>query len=418
MELTLIDLLTSDYFLLFSAVFIGFLIGRIKIKGISLGMSGALFAGLVIGWLVYDNYAAPYKDNFEQGKYSEIPQQSLSILEQGVVSTDLFYLFLFFFLASVGLLASENISKVLKEYGLKFIFLGFAITFVGAAVCYLMVLILPGQDPFALSGVYTGALTSSPGLGAAIEAVEVHGKEAQALVGAGHAIGYPFGVMIVILGIHLFPRISKIDLEIEKSKYEQKMNSLASSSPQNTANSSKIDVLAFAFTCLLGYLVGSISVNLGTLGDFALGSSGGVLIASLVLGHIGKIGFLNFRMDKRALEAVRDISGGFFLAVVGLRYGFMAFDTLLTGGFYIALVSIATAFTAILTGFLIGHYIFKINWLLLSGALCGGMTSTPGLGITVEALKSSAPATGYGLAYPFSLLGVVIFTILLHNLPM
>lgn len=417
MELALIDLVTSGYFLLFLAVSIGFLVGRVKIKGISLGMSGALFTGLVIGWLVYDKYAAPYKDDFEQGKYSEIPQESLSILEQGIVSADLFYLFLFFFLAAVGLLASENISKVLKKFGLKFIFLGFSITFVGAAVCYLMVLALPGQDPFALSGVYTGALTSSPGLGAAIEAVEVHGKEAQALVGAGHAIGYPFGVMIVILAIHLFPRFCKINIEKEKSKYVEEISSLNSFSSQHKNSSSKIDVLAFGFTCLLGYLVGSISINLGTLGDFALGSSGGVLIASLFLGYCGKIGFLNFRMDAKVLEAVRDISGGFFLAVVGLRYGFLAFDTLLTGGFYIAFVSVVTAFTAVLTGFLIGHYIFKINWILLSGALCGGMTSTPGLGITVEALRSNAPATGYGLIYPFSLLGVVIFTILLHNLP-
>ena len=55
---------------------------------------------------------------------------------------------------------------------------------------------------------------------------------------------------------------------------------------------------------------------------------------------------------------------------------------------------------------------------MLAGAICSGMTSTPGLGATVEAVGSDDPAAGYGATYPFALLGMVIFTIILHNLPM
>jgi len=69
-------------------------------------------------------------------------------------------------------------------------------------------------------------------------------------------------------------------------------------------------------------------------------------------------------------------------------------------------------------GFLLGRYVFKINWLMLSGAICGGMTSTPGLGAAIEAAGSDEPAAGYGATYPFALLGMVIFTIILHKLPM
>ncbi|MCK5762889.1 MAG: hypothetical protein KAH05_02100, partial [Clostridiales bacterium] len=57
-------------------------------------------------------------------------------------------------------------------------------------------------------------------------------------------------------------------------------------------------------------------------------------------------------------------------------------------------------------------------WIMLAGAICSGMTSTPGLGATVEAVGSDDPAAGYGATYPFALLGMVIFTIILHNLPM
>jgi len=36
----------------------------------------------------------------------------------------------------------------------------------------------------------------------------------------------------------------------------------------------------------------------------------------------------------------------------------------------------------------------------------------------VSLLPDDEPATGYGATYPFALLGMVIFTIILHNLPM
>ncbi|MGO0807212.1 hypothetical protein ACTPEF_25175, partial [Clostridioides difficile] len=43
--------------------------------------------------------------------------------------------------------------------------------------------------------------------------------------------------------------------------------------------------------------------------------------------------------------------------------------------------AIAVGVTAMMIGFLVGKYVFKLNWILLSGAVCGGMTSTPGLGL-------------------------------------
>ncbi|HBF8938943.1 TPA: hypothetical protein KO175_002879, partial [Clostridioides difficile] len=74
--------------------------------------------------------------------------------------------------------------------------------------------------------------------------------------------------------------------------------------------------------------------------------------------------------------------------------------------------------TAMMIGFLVGKYVFKLNWILLSGAVCGGMTSTPGLGAAVDALDSDDPAAGYGATYPFALLTKVILVIVLHKLPM
>jgi putative transport protein len=101
-----------------------------------------------------------------------------------------------------------------------------------------------------------------------------------------------------------------------------------------------------------------------------------------------------------------------------LRYGFSAFEAVARSGLYLAMVSLLVGAVAILAGVLVGRYIFKINWIILSGAICGGMTSTPGLGAAVDSVGSDDPAAGYGATYPFALLGMVIFTIILHKLPL
>ena len=71
------------------------------------------------------------------------------------------------------------------------------------------------------------------------------------------------------------------------------------------------------------------------------------------------------------------------------------------------------ALLSISLGYLFGRYVLKLNWILLAGALCGAMTSTPGLGAAVEATGCDDVATGYGAVYPVALLSMVIFTILL-----
>jgi putative transport protein len=172
---------------------------------------------------------------------------------------------------------------------------------------------------------------------------------------------------------------------------------------------------------LFGYTIGKFGIELNFIGinqTFSLVSTGGVLVGSLILGYIGKIGPVNFRMKSKILGIVRQLSLAFFLSIVGLRYGFKGFDALASSGAILAVVGLVVGLIAMLVGFFIGKYVFKINWIMLSGAICGGMTSTPGLGAAVDAIGSDDPAAGYGATYPFALLGMVLFTIILHGLPM
>jgi len=224
--------------------------GKIKFGKFTFGVSGCLFVGLIIGWWVYK--LASTFPKAESG-YNE----ALELIKNGVIDKGFFTLFLILFIAAVGLLASKDIGIIIKKYGSKFIVLGFLITFIGAVTTYGMALILPGINSYEVTGVYTGALTSSPGLAAALESSREHSsqlvenydslsgrkkqellkaidlskkaktedagflteeekrqfiKSAEAGIGIGHSVGYPFGVLIVILAVNFLPVIFKIDV--------------------------------------------------------------------------------------------------------------------------------------------------------------------------------------------------------------
>jgi len=419
MKFDLIAFLTNPFVPMFLAVVTGLLVGRIKIGKFSFGQSGALFTGIIIGWLFYSKYCIPFMvdpHNVKKGLIAGAPKYAETYLASGVVPTSFFTLTLILFIAAVGLLAAKDLAKVIRKYGAKFIILGAVITGTGALMVYLATLLFHGQNHFAVSGVYTGALTSSPGLAAALEATAKYGKEAQAQVGLGHAIGYAPGAFMIILVMNLFPIIFKIDIEKEKEKFRAEMGT-SSEKEAKDKNIKEVgmDVISFFTVCLVGYFVGSINIYLPFVKWMSLGSTGGVLIMSLWLGHIGKIGPLTFRMNTAVLSAIRDVSLSLFLAIVGLEYGYETINALGGSGATLAGIAFGAGLIAMTVGYLVGRYVFKMNWIILAGAMCGGATSTPGLGAAIESTKTDDVAAGYGACYPFALLCKVIFVIILHQ---
>ncbi len=458
MQFDLMEFIFNPFVLMFTAIGTGLLFGKIKFGKFSFGSSGTLFTGLAIGWAVYrcaENIIA-------QGEAAGGYAAASKLMGNGVIASSFLDTALIFFVAAVGLLAAKDMGAVLKKYGLKFIVLGFIITFVGAAATVGAVAVLDNTNSYELSGAYVGALTSSPGLGAALETSAAHSAEivaqyetadphvkeailsvldpsgemtlentpsltadqqkeyvtnAQAGVGVGYAISYPFGVIIVIFAVNFFSSIFRMDLDEEKRRYAAEMEEARNMVAGKTVATTSFHMIPFAITCAVGYLLGSIQIYLGSLGYFSLGATGGILIMGLALGYIGKIGPFSFRMDPKVLSVIREIGLVFFLCIVGLKYGFRALDSIMGSGLTIAISAIVIGNMAMLVGFLIGRYVFKLNWVMLAGAICGGMTSTPGLGAVIETLESDDPAAGYGATYPFALLGMIIFTILINKLP-
>jgi putative transport protein len=388
------DLLTEPLALTAISIALGLAIGRLRFGQFSLGSSGALFVGLVLGWMTVVTAGEA---------------EAKRLMLEGVIGTDIFRLALALFIGAVALSSARYLGKVVTVYGWKLLAMGALVPFVGAAASRLLALVIPGVILEAVPGVFTGALTSSPGLAAALEQVAERGPGAESAVGFGYAVGYIPGVLTVVLGMQLIPVLFKLDTAKENQAFCEDLDIEPDAAP--ALSSERFRPMEFFLVVALGFLLGALKIPLGPLGRVGLGATGGILAAGLILGFIGKAGPLDFRMPPSSLSAVRELGIALFLAVVGLRYGYRAVDSMASGGLPLLALSLGVALLSIGIGYAFGRYILKLNWILLAGALCGAMTSTPGLGAAVEATGCDDVATGYGAVYPVALLSMVIFTI-------
>jgi len=385
------NIFTNPLFLIFFSIFAGQILGKINFKGIKLGSSGGLFVGIIISYFVTSHF---HKNTIDfNGTF---------------VSGELFQFSLIGFIASVGLLASKNIRSIIKNNGLKFIVLALSITFTGALTTFVFAKYFFGELKISIIGTYVGALTSSPGLAAALESAKNIGATSESMVGLGYSISYIPGVVIVILFVQILAKIYKKNIEIKPEIRREK---------EIKNNETNFCVISFSLVCILGILLGNINIYMGSyLGYFSLGATGGVLITALILGDIKKIGFLKFNIHKNQLTVIRDISLNMFLAIVGLNYGYNAVILVKTSGLQLIIIGSITALLSIIVGYIIGKKILKLNVIYLIGGICGGMTSTPGLAASVEAIESDEVTVGYGATYPFALFFMILFTNILFKI--
>ena len=180
------NLLSNSYFVLFLIIAIGFVIGRIKIKGISLDVSAVIFVALVFGHFGY-----------------EIPK-------------DFQYLGLVLFIFTIGIQAGPSFFESFKQNGRQLAALA-SILIISAGVITFCIFYFGGIDKNLSIGLLNGALTSTPGLAAAIDAT------GSPMASIGYGIGYPFGVIGVILFISLVPRFMRLKVSDEEKKYKDEL---------------------------------------------------------------------------------------------------------------------------------------------------------------------------------------------------
>ncbi|SMO61638.1 putative transport protein [Saccharicrinis carchari] len=178
------EVFQQSYFALFAIICIGYIIGNIKFKGISLDISAIIFVALIFGH--YGIVMPP-------------------IIEK---------IGLILFIYTIGIQAGPGFFDSFKKQGRTLAAMATIIIISAALISYLAIVFMDIDVPVAI-GLLTGALTSTPGLAAAIDSTGSSG------VSIGYGIAYPFGVIGVILFVRLYPKFTKTDLKKAEEDYEK-----------------------------------------------------------------------------------------------------------------------------------------------------------------------------------------------------
>ncbi len=151
---------------------LGLLLGGIRIRGIKLGVAGMLFSGLLLGHLGL-----------------RLDPHLLSFLKE-------FGLALFVF--TVGLQLGPGFFNSLKKDGIKLNALAVVIVLTGALIVFAVGRVWLQWDIGAVAGIFSGATTNTPSLGAIQQAMSGAGVPADQAA-MSYAVAYPFGVLGIIL---------------------------------------------------------------------------------------------------------------------------------------------------------------------------------------------------------------------------
>lgn len=393
-------------FVVFAVLMFGYLLGRITVKGISLGDAGVFIIALVVGafffsvgdeGLIFSGSKAPY--DFSSG---------LSLIES---------LGLVLFVTSVGFIAGPKFFGNFKRNFKSYVLLGLIIIIAGglsAAGCVGLGEVfgyggtIEEQDGFVamIVGLLSGSLTSTPAFSAAKASVA---EEYQALVSVGHGIAYIFGVIGVVLFVQLIPKLTKANMEEERAKLVIKDSEEKKPFSGKIFDIDHMGIAAFSLAAILGTVIGQIKIPLSSEGlsgtCFSLTTTGGCLLVSLVMGHFSRIGRVNIMPSQSTLKLFRELGLVLFLVGAGIPGGaeFVEnFDIM-----YFVYGIIMTIIPMII-GFLFAKYVLKLSLLNNLGSITGGMTSTPALGTLIGTAGTEDVAAAYAATYPIALIAVVL----------
>ncbi|MDI9495256.1 MAG: permease [Bacillota bacterium] len=353
--------------------FLGYMIGGIKVWSIELGTAGVLLAALIFG-----HYGIIVPD---------------VVREMGLV----------FFVTSVGFVAGPNFFRNFKQNAASYVLIGIFMIISSAVSCVLIIK-LSGISPALAVGLLTGALTSTPGLAAAVEAAGDYGY----LASIGYGIAYPFGVVSVVLFVQLIPKILKADMAKEREALVMDANNKAKPVLDNLYSFDSGGFFAICLAAVLGFLLGKIAVTLPGGSKFSLGNSGGPLIIGLIFGHFGHLGKINISVKKPVLETLRELGLMLFLIGAGTKAGQGFVEVLKEYGFMLFVYGAVMAIIPMTVGYCLADKTLKISILNNLGAITGGMTSTPALGALIETAKTDDVASSYAATYPIALVTVVL----------
>jgi putative transport protein len=391
---------------------VGYALGRIKIKGVSLGTAGVFIIALLFGALFFKYIEPQLVMKYTETVGEETVAGSMSYAGNALKIVE--NLGLILFVTSVGFIAGPNFFKNLKKNFKSYILLGVVIILSGALACVACFFIGRGaeSDPkefvAMLVGILSGSLTSTPAFSAAKATVLPQYEDA---VTVGHGIAYLFGVVGVVLFVQLIPKIMKADMEHERSLLTGAAGDEGDKKavPDNLFSLDKFGIGAFALAAMLGVLLGAIKIPLSGNGlsgtTFSLTTTGGALIVSLIFGHFGRFGRFKVMPEKKTLEVFRETGLMLFLIGAGIAGG-ANFVKYFKAVYF--LYGVAMTIIPMIIGFVFAKFVLKLSLLNNLGSITGGMTSTPALGTLINVAGTDDVASAYAATYPIALIAVVL----------
>lgn len=182
----LVDLISQpsvgqSIFLLAATIAGGIALGKIKVKGISLGVTWVLFFGIFIG------------------QFNFIPLDSTIlhfVKEFGLI----------LFVYAIGLQVGPSFFSSFQSGGVTQNFLAVGLVVLGGVVTFLLPALFD-VDLTSMVGIMSGAVTNTPGLGAAQQTYTDLNNASADFLSAGYAIAYPMGVIGVILSCIIIKKL-------------------------------------------------------------------------------------------------------------------------------------------------------------------------------------------------------------------
>ncbi len=174
----------------------GILLGRIKFGGISLGSTFILFVGIILGHF----------------NLSMDPVLIHFLRDFGLI----------LFVYAIGMQVGPGFFQSFKKGGLTLNLLAMGIVLLGSITALIIGMIADLPIPTTV-GILSGAITNTPGLGAAQQAFKDMGGDANVLnsMAQGYAVAYPLGVVGIILSMIVIKKIFKISYEKENENLDK-----------------------------------------------------------------------------------------------------------------------------------------------------------------------------------------------------
>ena len=172
----------------------GIMLAKIKVAGVSLGITWILFVGIVFG-------------HFDM----TLNEHLLHFMKE-------FGLILFVY--SIGLQVGPGFFSAFKKGGLTLNLLAMLVVFLGVVITIILHFVT-GTPITTMVGILSGAVTNTPGLGAAQQAnSDLNGIDAPEIA-LGYAVAYPLGVVGIILSLIALKYILRINTKTEEAEAER-----------------------------------------------------------------------------------------------------------------------------------------------------------------------------------------------------